>query len=289
MMLLKVQCSIAAIMLFSASLYADVMIWGNDARGGNSHIEEFDASTGALVTSFLAPNPAAQGQIGRGIAIVGSNIYYSIDNSGEVYLTNPTGTDLGTAFNTGLPGIGSIASDGQFLYIAPTNSTAAGDESILKYSFGGSLISTVSLTPSTWGGGALGRTGLEIVGNDFIANQGDNEGPYDEFGASGNLIAGGFLNTGQFSFTGIAFDGSTYYVSDEEAVPSTLRLFNVSGEPMGSVTLTGCPGPNQQCDLQDLSVEVSAVPEPSAFVLLGLAVLGLRFLYRRSSGTAPQA
>lgn len=65
---------------------------------------------------------------------------------------------------------------------------------------------------------------------------------YDKFGASGNLIARGFLNTGQFSFTGIGFDGRTYYVSDEEGVSSTLRLSNASSAPLGSVTLTGALG-----------------------------------------------
>ena len=110
MMFLKF--GIAGMLLVSASVRADTMIWANDARGNNSHIEQFDATTCMLLTSFLAPNPAAQGQFGRGIAVVGSNIYYSEDSSGAVFLTNPSGTDLGTAFNTGLPGIGSIASDG---------------------------------------------------------------------------------------------------------------------------------------------------------------------------------
>ena len=57
----------------------------------------------------------AQGATGRGIAVVGSNIFYSVDNSGSVFLTNTNDVDFGVAFNTGLPGIGSITSDGQFL------------------------------------------------------------------------------------------------------------------------------------------------------------------------------
>src|SRR5262249_40115593 len=152
-----------------------------------SHIEQFDLVTGALVTSFLAPNPAAAGQIGRGITVVGSDIFYSVDNSGAVFLTNPSGADLGVAFNTALPGIGSIASDGSFLYVTPTNGSVAVNETVLKYSFAGSLISSITLIPSGGPQGALGRTGLEIAGNDFIANQGDNEGPYDQFDSSGAL------------------------------------------------------------------------------------------------------
>lgn len=273
----------AGILLIATSLHANTIIWANDARGNNSHIEEFDGTTGALVTSFLAPNPAAQGQIGRGIAVVGSNIYYSVDNSGSVFLTNPSGTDLGAAFITGLPGIASIASDGQFLYVTPTNSTVMGNETVLTYTFAGSLLSTITLTPSGGAEGTLGRTGLEIAGGAFIANQGDNEGPYDKFDSGGSLLTAAFLNVGEFSFTGVAFDGSTYYVSDEEAVPSTLRLFNASGLSLGSVTLAGCPGPNQQCDLRDLSVAVTAMPEPSTFALLVFILFGLRIFHRRNA------
>jgi hypothetical protein len=68
MMFLKF--GIAGMLLVSASVRADTMIWANDARGNNSHIRRFDATTGMLLTSFLAPNPAAQGQFGRGIAVV---------------------------------------------------------------------------------------------------------------------------------------------------------------------------------------------------------------------------
>jgi hypothetical protein len=142
----------------------------------------------------------------------------------------------------------------------------------------------ITLLPS--GGpeeGPLGRTGLEVVGANFIANQGDNEGPYDKFDSAGNLLTAAFLNVGEFSFTGVAFDGSTYYVFDEEGVPSNLRLFNGSGVSLGNVTLTGCPGPNQQCDLQDLSVAINAVPDPSTFALLAVGLWGLNVFHRRKS------
>src|SRR5713101_4781735 len=122
----------------SASIRADTIIWANDARGNGSIIEAFDvnepAGAGTLVTSFAAPNPAAQGQIGRGIAVVGANVFYSVDTSGSVFLTNTGGVDLGVAFNTGLRGIGSITSDGQFLYLTPSNTpnSAPASENVYK-------------------------------------------------------------------------------------------------------------------------------------------------------------
>jgi hypothetical protein len=141
----KIAASIAAVAvgcLFAAAgaARANTIIWANDARGmPGPTIEEWSVNVGGdssmLVTSFVAPNPAAQGQSGEGIAVVGSNIYYSVFSSGSVFLTNPSGTDLGIVFSTGLPGISSIASDGQFLYLAPTGAT----NYIYKYTLGGSL------------------------------------------------------------------------------------------------------------------------------------------------------
>ena len=83
----------------------------------------------------------------RGIAVVGSTIFYSVDNSGSVFLTSTSGTDFGVAFNTGLPGIGSITSDGQFLYLTPSNApnNPAVSENVYKYTFGGTLLGTTLL------------------------------------------------------------------------------------------------------------------------------------------------
>jgi hypothetical protein len=282
MTLLKNGLVIAGVLIGSASLHAGTIIWANDARMNDSHIEAFDGASGALLTSFEAPNAAAQGHIGRGIAVVGSSIFYSVDDSGAVFLTNPGGADLGIAFNTGLPGIGAIASDGLFLYLAPTGGSGAQNETVLKYTFGGALVSTTTLTPSTGPRAPLGRTGLEVVGTDFVANQGNNEGPYDKFDASGTLLTADFLHPGFFSFTGVAFDGSTYYVFDEEAVPSIFRRFDAAGNALSSVTLT-CPGGLQRCDLQDLSTV--ATPEPSALYLLA-SVVGLAVLRRAAAARA---
>jgi PEP-CTERM motif len=283
---------IACLLIGSASARADTILWANDARGPTGPlIDEWDvdeaAGTGTLVQSFTVPDPTAQGQPGGGIAVVGSNIYYSVGNSGSVFLTNTSGGNLGIAFNTGLPGISSIASDGQFLYLAATGDKTL-TENVYKFSFGGVLLSTLTLVPQGAAGApppfTLGRTGLEIVGTDFVANQGNNEGSYNKFDSNGNLIPPvTFLQgTQDFGYSGVAFDGTFYYVANVEDVPSIFRVFNASGALIKDITLTGCPGPNQLCDFQDLSVVIAAaVPEPTTLALLGTAMFGFGIIRRR--------
>ena len=83
----------------------------------------------------------------------------------------------------------------------------------------------------------------------------------DQFNATnGSLITAAFLNPGTFGFTGVAFDGTFYYVFDDEADPSQLVVFNASGAFVDRITLTGLPGPNDQAFLSDLSAVVPAVP-----------------------------
>ena len=125
-----------------------------------------------------------------------------------MFLTNPGGTDLGIAFNTGLRGISTIASDGSFLYLG-----GIADHNVYKYTFGGTLIDTLDLVPSERPNG-FGRVGLEIVATDFIANQQQDIGPYDRFDAAGNLITAQFIGSNSdFGKTGIVFDG-TFYIPE---------------------------------------------------------------------------
>jgi hypothetical protein len=270
---------VAGFLIASAPAGADTIIWsnGNDAPANLPIIQEFDATTGALLKSFLDPAGAA-GETGRGIAVVGSNIFYSVTGSTSVFLTDPNGTNRGVAFTVNIPGVSdiqSIASDGQFLYVAPFSTTLSLNENVYKYDFSGNLIGPpITLVPS---GGLVqgGRDGLEVIGNTFVANQPRGDiGPYDKFDSNGNLITAAFLNPGTFGFTGVAFDGTFYYVFDDEAQPSQLVVFDASGNFLHRVTLTGLPGPNDQAFLSDLSAVVPAVPEPASLALLGAALIG---------------
>jgi len=225
-----------------------------------------------------------QSQVGRGIAVVGSDIFYSLGGSTSVFLTNPGGANLGTAFTVNIPGVTgvqSIATDGMFLYITPQSGNLNLVQNVYKYSFTGTLIgSPVTLVGS---GGIVqsGRDGLEIVGNRFVANQPRGDiGPYDQFDATnGSLTAAAFLNPGTFGFTGVAFDGTDYFVFDDEAAPSQLVVFDAAGTFLHRVTLTGLPGPNDQAFISDLSAVVpAAITEPSTVALIATGLLGFALL-----------
>jgi hypothetical protein len=275
-----------------AAARADTILWASDGRGSpGPTLDEWDlnvaAGTGTLIDSFAVPDPSAQGGGPGGIAVLGSTIYYGVRNSGSVFLTNPSGANLGVAFTTGLPGISAITSDGTYLYLAPTGNSAV-TENVYQYTLGGTLVNTLTLVPTAINGPFTdGRAGLEIVGGNFVANQGNDEGPYNEFNSAGQLLTTDFLTpTDDFGFSGVAFDGTDYFAGNVEDVPSTFWVFDASGALVKQLALTGCPGPNQLCGFGDLAVEF--VPEPASLAMLAAFLTGFAVLRRAGRSGAAQ-
>ena len=94
-----------------------------------------------------------------------------------------------------------------------------------QYTFGGALLDTLDLVPSERPNG-FGRVGLEIVETDFIASQQQDIGPYDQFDATGTRIIDQFIGSNSdFGKTGIAFDGTFYYVGTM-ADPSNFWVYD---------------------------------------------------------------
>ena len=232
------------------SAQASTIGWGNNATFGNVTLEAFDMDTGALVDQFLAPNINARNDNGRGIAVVGTTIYYTTANLGDIFITDSvTHADLGTisilnpdALGGPAPfnGLASIAWDGSALWVIGYNGT----NNAYRYATDGTLLQTVT-------GFGNNRDGFEIANNHIIANNGDAQGPYDLYDLNGVLVQANFINP-PFAPTGITFDGTNYYVSN--IYNNQIAIYDGTGAFVDAKTLGGpVPQPGYGRLLEDLS------------------------------------
>ncbi|MDE2334178.1 MAG: PEP-CTERM sorting domain-containing protein [Rhodospirillales bacterium] len=251
-------------------------IWVNNATGGAPIIQEYNLTSGALMTQFNG-----DGYNGRGVVNVGNIVYYTTASNNNVYGYNTaTNTDLGAIFSvSGANGLSTIAYDGTNFWIGDYSGT----NQAYLYSMTGTLLKTVSLSQCTgYCDGLEYGTGVSSIngGKPFlISNRYDGGGgganTYDIYDTNGNLITSNFI-TGHDSSgnTGIAFDGSTFYVDNIRS--STIGEYNTSGTWLQDLTLTG-----QNYFLgEDLSVNYAqvlppAVPEPASWGVMLVGLVGL--------------
>ena len=276
-----------------ANAQTGTLVWANNASLGNPHIQAFDLGTGAAVADFLAPNPDAHKAKanGRGIAVVGTKIYYSLANTGSVYLTDTvTHADGGVAFNTGLPGIAGLSWDGTALWVLPyvnLDANIPASQNVYSYSPTGTLLNTVRLTPPIFPNPPVPRDGLAVTPTGFLIDRGASV-PYDLFDLNGNVVTM-YLIVSPLRSTGVAFDGQHFIVSD--VVIQQISMYDLSGLFLSTTSLSGASIP---FGLEGLSVVAPPVlPPPPGIDTVGIAKAGYTIstnqLKVAATSTNPQA
>jgi hypothetical protein len=267
--------------LFGAALFGFVVtgtvadaapvntLWVDNAVLGAPILQEYNLTTGALITQITAPN----GNNGRGVVQVGDILYYTSANTNGVYAYNTaTNTNLGTVFTIpGTTGLATMAYDGTNFYIGDYSGT----NNVYKYSPTGTLLATIALANCT---GFC--DGLEFANGALISNRSDGGNIYDKYSLTGTLLKSAFITSPSSSSTGIAFDGTTYYTSN--LFTPGISEFDSNGAFIKTLTLTG-----QTYFLgEDLSVNyqtvLNGIPEPSTWAMMLLGFVGVYFVaYRR--------
>jgi len=268
--------ALAAVMIGGGALAGSVTtIWTNSA--GSTTLREYNLS-GTLLDTIAAPHSGN----GRGIVQVGDVLYYTNANSNGVYAYNfVTNTDLGTAFTVaGSSGLATMAYDGHNFYLGDYSGT----KNVYKYTPTGSLLATIPLSKC----GSY-CDGLEFANGNLISNEYDGgyggSNTYDVYSTSGTLLTAGFIHGHDSSGnTGIAFDGTNYYVSNVFA--GTIGVYDGSGNWTHDITLSSGGGL-----VEDLSVNYQAVlgvPEPAAWalMLIGLGGIGASVRFNRKLAKA---
>jgi sugar lactone lactonase YvrE len=267
----------ALVMLVSITGFASPqqLLYGDNATGGAPYIYQIDPTTGNILNTFTNTS----GINGRGAVVVGNILYYTDATDNNVYKYDiSTQTNLGVAFSVaGSSALSTMAYDGTNFWIGDYSGT----NHAYLYTPTGTLLNTISLANCT--GFCDGLEFFKMGGTGYlISNRCDAFcGTYDVYDLNGNLVTPGLITTPNGEGTGIAYDGTHFFVSN--IFGGQVWEYSNTGTLLNTLTLTGYPNGFSPL-VEDLSFnyqQVLGTPEPGTLVMLGTGVLGLASVIRR--------
>ena len=272
------KSAIAAMAVLTAasaqSARADSFFW---AINQFKTIQKLNGDTGAVVDSFAVPGG---GGGAASVAIVGGIGYYTNLGSTSIHKFDlATHADGGVAFtisNTAGYTNGITTDSSGHLWFADGYSGA-----LQEYSTSGTFLGSHAFPAKASGY----RDGSVVFGNKVITNRGDQTGPYDLYTLDGTmngaltLTTASFITTTQNGSNGIAFNGTNFYTSDEQA--HEVSKWDINGNFVSIANLDpDSRYENWTFASQDI-VPIGGVPEPATWAMMLVGFGGLGAILRR--------
>lgn len=250
-----------------------INLYGNSASFGNNPISIIDSTNGKETERFIGQS----GGNGRGVVTVGNTIYYTVTDDSKIYKKDlATGNAIGS-IQTSNASMATLAWDGTNFWTADYSGT----NRAFQIDINGNNIKTITLANAS---GSM--DGLEYFNGKLIGNRSDAGSVYDVYDLDGKVLQAAFL-TSPSSSTGIAYDGTDFYVSN--IFSSSIGIYDgTTGVFKSNLALTPKVAGNTFL-IEDLSFDYAArqdtggnstaVPEP--FTIVGTLIGGTAALRMR--------